>query len=272
MDGKIVLITGSTDGIGKQTALELSRLGATVLLHGRNQERGLNALYEIRSQTGHENNDLFIADLSSLTQVRLLAHEVQRKYDRLDILINNAGVFMNKRVLTEDGFETTLAVNHLSHFLLTMLLLDILKKSAPSRIINVSSIAQRNANLEFDNLQGENRFGGYEAYALSKLANILFTNELAERLQRTNVTVNSLHPGVITTKLLSAGFNMKGSSLEEGAATSVYLASSPEVDGITGKYFIDKHESAPSKLADDSELRKAFWEISEKLAGIEITI
>lgn len=272
MKGKTVLITGSTDGIGKQTALELSRLGATVLLHGRSRERGLSALYEVRSQTGNENNDLFTADLSSLGEVRRLAEEVRHKYDRLDVLINNAGVFMNKRILTVDGLETTFAVNHLSHFLLTVLLLDTLKKSAPSRIINVSSIAQRNAAVDFDNLQGEIRFGGYEAYALSKLANVLFTYELAERLEGTGVTANSLHPGVITTKLLSAGFNMSGASLEEGAATSVYLASSPEVQGISGKYFIDKRESSPSLLAEDDQLRKAFWEISEKMAGVEVNI
>jgi NAD(P)-dependent dehydrogenase (short-subunit alcohol dehydrogenase family) len=272
MNGKVILITGSTDGIGKQTALQLARLGATVLLHGRNHERGLSALYEIRSQTGNKNNDFFIADLSSLNQVRRLAEEVQQKYERLDVLINNAGVFMNERILTEDGLETTFAVNHLSHFLLTLLLLDTLKKSAPSRIINVSSIAQRNATVDFDNLLGEKRFGGYEAYALSKLANVLFTNELAKRLEGTGVTVNSLHPGVITTKLLSTGFNIAGASLEEGAATSVYLARSPDVAGVSGKYFISKRESAPSKFAENPEFRRAFWEASEKLVGIEVSI
>jgi NAD(P)-dependent dehydrogenase (short-subunit alcohol dehydrogenase family) len=268
MEGKTILITGSTDGIGKQTALELSKMGANVLLHGRNQNRGGNALEEIKKKTGNNKIEFFIADLSSQKQVRLLAEKIQEKHNRLDVLINNAGVYMKERQLTEDGLEMTFAVNHLSHFLLTYLLLDLLKKSSPSRIINISSIAHQSGSVDFDNLQGEKKFSSYGAYALSKLANILFTYKLAEKLKNTGVTVNCLHPGVINTKLLRAGFGFGGASLDVGAETPVYLAISLEVENITGRYFVKKKETKSSTITYDIKIRKKFWEISEKLAGI----
>ena len=269
MKDKIVLITGSTDGIGKQTALELARLGATVLLHGRNAERGQKALAEVRKVTGSESLDYFAADLSSLKQVRALAAQVREKYDRLHVLVNNAGVYMQERRLTEDGLETTFAVNHLAHFLLTHLLLDLLKKSAPARIVNVSSGLHHSARVDLDDLQGEKRFSGFSAYCLSKLGNILFTYELAERLAGTGVTVNALHPGGIATKLLRAASGSSGASLEEGAATPVYLASAPEVENVTGEYFVRKRAAPSSPLTHDVKLRREFWAISERLAGIK---
>jgi NAD(P)-dependent dehydrogenase (short-subunit alcohol dehydrogenase family) len=265
---KIVLITGSTDGIGKQTAIELARLGATVLLHGRSAERGKAAMEEVRRITGSDNLDYVAADLSSQKQVRAMAAQVHERYDRLHVLINNAAVVMNKRQLTEDGLEMTFAVNHLAPFLLTHLLLGLLQQSAPARIINVSSGTHQGARIDFDNLQGERSFNGYSVYALSKLGNILFTYDLAERLKGTGVTVNCLHPGVTATKLLRIGWGSGGDSLEEGAATPVYLASLPEVENVTGQYFVRKQPTPSSALTHDVKLRQAFWKVSEQLTGL----
>ena len=269
MKGKTVFITGSTDGIGKATALELARMGATVILHGRNPGRCHIVLAEVQRASKNVAPGCFAADLSSMKEVRKLAEDVRGSYERLDVLINNAGVFMTQRRLTEDGFETTFAVNHLAPFLLTHLLLDLLASSAPARIINISSVAHQRAHLDLDNLQGEKKFTGYGAYALSKLANILFTYELAERLQGTGVTVNSLHPGVINTKLLREGFGgMSGAPLKEGAATAVYLASAADVGATTGRYFVKKKEEVSSPVTHDGALRKTFWTVSERLCGI----
>jgi len=269
MKGKIVFVTGSTDGIGKATALELARMGATVVLHGRNPGRCHVVLREIQKASKSTAPGCFAADLSSMKEVRKLAEDVRANYKRLDVLINNAGVFMTGRRLTVDGFETTFAVNHLAPFLLTHLLLDLLTSNAPARIINVSSIAHQRARIDFDNLQGERKFTGYGAYALSKAANILFTYELAERLEGSGVTVNCLHPGVINTKLLREGFGgMSGAPLKEGAATSVYLASAPDVGATTGRYFVKNREEPSSPATYDGSLRKMIWTISERLCGL----
>jgi NAD(P)-dependent dehydrogenase (short-subunit alcohol dehydrogenase family) len=269
MKDKTILVTGATDGIGKQTALELAGMGARVLLHGRSRARAEATLSEIRSATASRSLDLFVADLASIQQVHQLAAAVSEKYDRLHVLINNAGLIMNERQLTEDGLETTFAVNHLAHFLLTHLLLDSLKRSAPARIVNVSSMTHQGVQVDFDNLQGERSYSGYGAYSLSKLANILFTYELAERLAGTGVTANALHPGVIGTKLLRQGFGgAGGGDLGAGAQTPLYLASSPEVEGVTGQYFIRRQAVEPSALAYDRDLRRRFWEVSERLAGL----
>jgi len=264
----IVLVTGSTDGIGKQTALELARTGAHVIVHGRNHERVMSSVEDIRRRSGNQNVDGITADLASLASVRTMARELLERTPRLNVVVHNAGVYMNERVLTPDGYEMTFAVNHLAPFYLTYLLGDLLVKSAPSRVVTVSSVAHVRGRLDFHNLQGQKHFDPYGAYALSKLANVLFSNELALRLQGTGATSNSLHPGVITTKLLHAGFNMAGASVEEGAQTPVYLASSPEVSGVTGKYFVRKQPVAPAPVTLDSSVRKEFWEASEHLLGI----
>ncbi len=269
MENKIVLITGSTDGIGKQTALEIAKAGLTVLLHGRDKARGEAVRREIISKTKNENVNLFVADLSSQYQIHKLAKEISGKYDRLDVLINNAGVFMKNRQTTEDGLEMTFAVNHIAPFLLTYLLLSLLKNGAPSRIINVSSVSHQRAAVDFDNLQSEKRFDGYDAYALSKLGNIFFTYELAEILKDSAITVNAIHPGVINTKLLHTGFSIGGDSVEAGAETSVYMALSDDLKNITGKYFIKKKEMSSSPVSHNIELRKKFWRISQQLTGIE---
>lgn len=269
MLNKTILITGATDGIGKQTALELARMGATVLLHGRDRAKGEAVLAEIRQATGNERLSLWIADLASLRQVRSLAADVRTSCTRLDVLINNAGVHMPQRQLTEDGLEATFAINHLAPFLLTHLLLDLLKASAPARIVNVSSDAHLSAKLDFKNLQGEQHYEGREAYCLSKLGNVLFTFELAARLQGTGITVNCLHPGVIATKLLHGGWpSLHGSELAAGAATTVYLATAPEVENVTGQFFINQRIAKASALADDPMLRRRFWDVSARLVGL----
>jgi retinol dehydrogenase 12 len=266
MKDKTILITGSTDGIGKQTALELAEMGATVLLHGRNSERADRVLNEIKKATGNDRIEAFIADLSSLKQVRNLAEQVLEKHDRLDVLINNAGVYETSHRISEDGFEMTFAVNHMAPFLLTLLLLDLLKNSAPCRIINVSSQVHA-SSVDFDNLQAEKHYSAYEAYSLSKLCNVLFTYELAERLKGKGITVNCLHPGVIGTKLLKAGWGMGGSPVTEGSKTSVYLATASELSTVTGKYFKDMKPTKSSQISYDAETGKRLWRISEQLTG-----
>jgi NAD(P)-dependent dehydrogenase (short-subunit alcohol dehydrogenase family) len=269
MENKVILITGSTDGIGKQTALDLAKLGATVLIHGRNRTRCENTATEIKTKTGSQSLEFFVADLALLRQIRNLAKEIKSKHDKLDVLINNAGVIENQRKLTEDGYEMTFAVNHLAYFLLTGLLLDLLKKSAPSRIINVSSMSH-SSHIDFDDLQSEKHFRGYSAYSLSKLCNILFTYELAERLQGSGVTANCLHPGTINTKLLRMNFS-GGRPVSEGSKTSVYLATAPELEKVTGKYFVDKRETRSSDISYDPEVRRKLWEMSERMVGFDYT-
>lgn len=268
MKDKTVLVTGSTDGIGKQTALELAQQGAQVIVHGRSVERARAACDDIRRATKNDRVGYVAADLASLADVRALAQHVLTAYDRLDVLINNAGVFMQQRHLSPDGYELSLAVNHLAPFLLTNLLLERLTASAPARVITVSSVAHQRGRMDFDNLNSEKNFGGYAAYAMSKLANVLFAYELAERVKQVNITSNALHPGVITTKLLAQGFNTTGSSLAEGAATSVYLATSPEVEGVTGRYFDKCRAVASSPASHDRALQQRLWSVSEYLTGL----
>jgi len=267
MDDKTILVTGSTDGIGKQTALELAEMGARVILHGRNRSKAEQVLKEIKQNTGNDQLDFFIADLSSLSQIRTMGAEIRRKYNRLDVLINNAGVAMNQLELSEDGYEMTFAVNYLAAFALTLHLLELLVQRESSRIINVSSMVH-SSSLDFENLGQPRHFDGWDAYCQSKLCNLLFTFELAEKLQNQGVTANCLHPGVIDTKLLRANFS-GGSPVTEGSRKLVFLASAPELAATTGKYFNDNRQTRPAAIAYDPETRKKLWNLSQKLCGLK---
>jgi retinol dehydrogenase 14 len=278
MGEKVCLITGATSGIGKATAMELANMGASVVMVGRDRDRGEAALADIKEKSGNDSVELMLADLSSQQEIHRLADEFKEAYPRLDVLINNAGVIRSKRITTEDGMETTFAVNHLAYFLLTNLLLDVLKASAPSRIVNVASGEQRNGSIDFDDLQGEKEYKGAKAYSQSKLATVLFTYELARRLEGTTVTANSLHPGVVGTNLGSGVSGVFGvmvraltplmKSPEKGAETSIYLASSPEVEGLSGRYFIKKAESRSSDVSYDERLARRLWEMSAELTNL----
>ncbi|WP_062420746.1 SDR family oxidoreductase [Leptolinea tardivitalis] len=267
MQGKTILVTGSTDGIGKQTALELARMGAHVLVHGRNTDRAKAAADEIASKTGAVVS-FVTGDYASLAQVRQLAEDILSRVNRLDVLINNAGVFMTERRLTEDGFEMSWQINHLAPYLLTSLLVERLEASRPARVVSVASMTHAYARLDYENLQGEKEFKPSRAYSLAKLGNVMATFYLAEKLAGTGVTVNCLHPGVVDTKLLRAGYSIEGTSVENGARTSVFLASSPEVEGVTGKYFDDRKEAAASPMALDAAERQRFMDVTNKMLGL----
>jgi NAD(P)-dependent dehydrogenase (short-subunit alcohol dehydrogenase family) len=276
MSGKICLVTGATNGIGKAAAQALAQMGATVVIVGRNAPKTAKLVEEIRATSGNQNVDFLLADLSSQQEVRRLAEEFKSKYSHLHVLLNNAGGTFTTRQLSVDGIEMTFALNHLAYFLLTNLLLETLKASAPARIINVSSDAHSGGKIEFDNLQGERSYSSFGPYGNSKLANILFTTELARRLEGTGVTVNALHPGLTSTGFgkNNPGFFMKimgvvipliGRSPEKGAETSIYLASSPEVEGSTGKYFVDCKVTQPAPQAADSATAKKLWDVSAEM-------
>jgi NAD(P)-dependent dehydrogenase (short-subunit alcohol dehydrogenase family) len=261
---KSVLVTGATDGIGLETARQLLARGLHVLVHGRNEEKASQNARTLAVEAGAARVTPVWGDLSSMRQVVELAQQVQQRAPILDVLINNAGVFQRNRVLTEDGFEMTMAVNHFAVFLLTSRLLPALSAAPAGRVVTVSSIAHHGADLDLDDLIFAHGFEGYDVYATSKLANILFTRSLARRLAPP-VTANALHPGVIDTKLLHAGFDIRGASLEQGARTSVYLAISDRVAGVSGKYFVDSREATPSRQARDDRLADGLWAESERL-------
>jgi NAD(P)-dependent dehydrogenase (short-subunit alcohol dehydrogenase family) len=282
MTGNVCMVTGATSGIGLVTAHELARLGAVVIVVGRDPEKGHVTITNIQKETGNPAVHYLNADFASLSQVRKLATDFQSQFDRLDVLINNAGAFFFRRALSEDGFEKTFAVNHLSFFLLTSLLLDTLKASAPARIVNVSSNGHYGAALDFDDLQGEKGIASMQAYGRSKFANVLFTYELARRLEGSGVTANVLHPGFVRTnmgknngwlaRLLIPLFQLRGISPEEGARTSIYLASSPDVEGISGKYYV-KGEAVPSDPATyDEGAARRLWEISVQMVGLDASV
>ncbi len=265
MDGKTILITGATDGIGKQTAIELAELGARVILHGRNPSKAKQVKLEIEKSSGNDQLDFCAADLSSLQQVRTMAADIQQKYNRLDVLINNAGVALKKLEFSQDGYELTFAVNHLAAFALSLPLLDLLKNGAPSRMINVSSMVH-SSSLDLDNLIRPKTFDGWEAYCQSKLCNVLFTYELAERLKDRGVTVNCLHPGVIGTKLLRVNFG-GGSPVTDGSRKLLYLATEPALTSVTGKYFTNNCETRSAEITYDPDTRRRLWQLSENLCG-----
>ncbi len=257
----MILITGATDGIGLETAKELAQRGHELVLHGRNEEKVHRAREAVLTCAPQAILHLVHADLSDLAEVAHMASDLVARLPRLDALINNAGVYMVSRQLSRDGMEMTLAVNHLSHFLLTRLLLPLLRKSRDPRVVTVSSVAHMQGRIELDNLNCERHFDPYHAYANSKLANALFANELARR--EPWLCSNSLHPGVINTKLLHTGFKMTGDSASEGARTSVFLSTSPVVKGVTGKYFDHCTAIPSSPLAANQQLAKQLWEWSE---------
>lgn len=268
MTGPLILVTGSTDGIGKATARALAGQGAQVILHGRDPEKGETVLKELKNRTWNRNLDLLIADLSEKDNILRLADEIRSGYGRLDVLINNAGVYEKTRKVTPDGTEMTIAVNYLAPFLLTRELLPLLQKSAPSRIVNVASAAHRDIwRIEWENLQGEEHYDPFGAYALSMFAKITHTYSLAESLSEKGVTVNCLHPGTVATKMLRAGFpGIRGISPAEGAKIPVYLATSPDVAAITAGYFEEPRKpERSSALSYDRTVQKRLWETAERL-------
>jgi NAD(P)-dependent dehydrogenase (short-subunit alcohol dehydrogenase family) len=275
MNGKICLVTGGTNGIGKSTAQELARMGATVVIVGRDAQKTSEVVQGIRAASGNPNVDSLLADLSSQQEVRRLAHEFKNKYSQLHVLLNNAGAVFMQRQLSVDDIEMTFALNHLASFLLTNLLLDVIKASAPARIINVSSNAHTTGKIEFDNLQGERNYSP-RVYENSKLANILFTMELARRLEGTGVAVNALHPGFTATgfaknngkvmaTLVSIFAPLVARSPEKGAEMSIFLASSPSVEGMTGKYFYDSQMIAAAPQATDMVVARKLWDASNEI-------
>ena len=278
MEGKNCVITGANSGIGKATAIGLAKEGATIIMVCRDKERGGKAKKEIVELTNNKNVDLLLCDLSSQKDIRKFASEFKSKYEVLHVLINNAGVMIPKRIISDEGFEMNFAVNNLAPFLMTNLLFDVLKKSAPSRIINVSSGLHKRAKMDFDDLQNENnKTRLFKLYGVSKLALMLWSYELSRKLEGTNVTINTVHPGVVNTNLgryqskFSQGFGkIFFKKPEKGAETSIYLASSPEVEGITGKYFVKKKPKQSSKESYNEEYAKRIWGINAELTGLDV--
>jgi NAD(P)-dependent dehydrogenase (short-subunit alcohol dehydrogenase family) len=276
MRGKVYLVTGASGGIGKETARQLAQLGVTVVMICRNRARGEAAQAEIKAASGNERVDLIIADLSSLAEVRRAASEFKQQYTQLHVLINNAGTINGERKVTPDGLENTFVTNYLAPFLLTELLLDVLKASAPARIVNVSSSGHTMGNIDFEDLQGAHRYSFMKAYTQSKLAQIYYTYEMAAQLKGTGVTVNALHPG-----LVSSDFNrgtkgiahligeivyfFNGITVGKGAQTTLYVATSPEVEGVSGKYFSESRETPSSKRSYDPAIRQRLWQVSREL-------
>lgn len=284
MKGKICLITGTSSGIGEATAIGLAKMDATIVAIMRDSDKSRKALGEIKAKSGKDSSSIIHipADLSSQRSVRDLARDFDKRFDRLDVLVNNAGIVQFGRSLTVDGMETTFAVNVLAPFLLSNLLLEKLKTSAPSRIVNVSSAASDRANIDFDNLLGEKRYSMMGLYGQSKLALNLITVEFSRRLAGSGVTANYLHPGVIRTNLGERGanpifkafaklFKIFMASPEKGARTSIYLASSPEIQNVTGKYFGDCKEQTTNPISNNEEIAKRLWNLCEELTGISTT-
>jgi NAD(P)-dependent dehydrogenase (short-subunit alcohol dehydrogenase family) len=273
------LITGATNGIGQAAAQAIAGQGGRVVIAGRNAAKTQAVAAELRRASDNPEIDFLVADLSSLAQVRRLAAEFTTRYDRLDVLVNNAGAFFMRRQETADGLEMTFALNHLSYFLLTNLLLDTLETSAPARVINVTSAAESGAKVDWDDLQLRGRYRGFEAYALSKRFNLYFTYELARRLAGTSVTVNAVHPGSVATGIWANPFGRFGGlakpltslmmrSPEQGADTVVYLATAPEVAETTGKYFVNRQARYSSHASQDQEAARRAWQVSAALCGL----
>lgn len=282
MNGQICLVTGATSGIGQQAALELARLGATVVLVARNRQRGEATRAEIVAATGNERIELLLADFAIPASIRAMSQEFMAGHDRLDVLVNNAGVHLARREETAGGLEMTFAVNHLGYFVTTLLLWPCLVAGGPARVVNVASDAHRQATLDFDDLQTRHYgVGGFRAYARSKLANVLFTYELDRRRGQTPVTVNALHPGFVASGFGRNNGGFVGLFMRhvvphvartpaEGAATPVYLASSPQVAGVSGRYFVDCRPVNSSPASYDRAAAARLWTISEELTGVSL--
>jgi NAD(P)-dependent dehydrogenase (short-subunit alcohol dehydrogenase family) len=276
MEHRTVVVTGATSGIGRAAAEGLARLGATLLLVARDQGRGEQTIVEIE-QIAAPPPELYVADLSSQRSIRGLAADLRARHERLDVLVNNAGPLFGERRLSEDGLEMTFALNHLGYFLFASELLALRRAGAPARIVKVASAAGNRGHIDFDDLQGERSYSGWRAYGQSKLANILFTRELARRLAGTGVTVNAVHPGFVATNFGNAGSRSYrlvqglGSpwrrTPEEGADTVIYLASSPQVEGVSGEYFADRKPARSSPEARDDAAARRLWQISEVLVA-----
>src|SRR6266516_3040707 len=276
--GKVVIITGGNTGIGKEAAFGLAGLGARVVITSRNEERGRSARQEIAERSGNDSVEVMSLDLASFSSIRSFAADALERFEHLDVLVNNAGLILYRRAETQEGFEETFGVNHLGPFLLTDLLLERLRASAPARVVVVSSTAHKSARqgLDFDDLQAEHKYRWEKAYGKSKLANIYFTRELARRLDGTGVTVNALHPGFVRSEFGRGGdlggiygWGIKyvaspfAISPEKGARTTIYLASSPDVEGVSGGYFYKSKPSTPSTVAQDDDAASRLWDASE---------
>lgn len=284
MQGKICLVTGATSGMGKETALGLARLGATVVLVARSKSKGEETRREITRQSGNENIDLLLADLSSQQEVRKLADEFKAQYKQLHVLMNNAGAVFIKRQTTVDGLEMTFALDHLAYFLLTNLLLDTMKASTPARIINISSQAQGAGKINFDDLQGEKSYGlsGFSAYSQAKLANVMFTYELARRLEGKGITVNAVGPGPVATNFGISNGGIFSSIVKfatrsaktpaDAARTAIRLASAPELQGETGKFYYNEREIRSSRLSHNVATQRRLWDVSEELTKAPVTV
>ena len=288
MRERVCLVTGATSGIGRVTATELARRGAHVVIVGRSAERCAATQEQITHETGGAAVDALVADLSSLAEVRRLASQALERYPRIDVLVNNAGAMFLTRTESDDGIEKTFALNHLSYFALTNLLLPALKQANPTRIVNVASDAHKGVSIDFDDVQMQHNYSGWRAYQRSKLANILFTYELARRLEGTSVTANALHPGFVHTHFLqsfngarASGFKkvvtgwlldtvsrLVALSPEQGARTSIFLATSPDVEGVSGKYFVKEKPVVSSGQSRDQAAAERLWRLSEEMTGV----
>ncbi len=280
MQGKVCVVTGATSGIGQVAATELAKRGAHVVIVGRSAQKCTATQAQIRSASAAASVDSLVADLSSLNETKRLAGQVRERYPRIDVLLNNAGAMFWKRTESIDGIEKTFALNHLSYFTLTNLLLPVLEQSVPARIVNVASDAHKGISINFDDIQFKKKYSGWKAYKQSKLANILFTYELARRVEGTGVTANTLHPGFVRTSFLEvfndapAGWFIKNIggmialSPEQGARTSIYLASSPEVEGVSGRYFVKEKPVVSSSQSRDQRAAERLWRLSAEMTGV----
>jgi len=261
---KNVFITGATDGIGKQSAIELAGMDYHVIIHGRSDDSVNQAIEDIRKESGKDGIAGYSGDFEVLSEVKDLADKVKKDYANMDILVNNAGVFQKERELTKDGFEKTFQVNYLAHFLLTHLHMDLLKNNEGARVVNVSSMVHATA-IDFDNLQGEQSFSGSAAYGLSKLCNVLFTHKLAREYRDSYVTSNCLHPGVISTKLLKQNYGDIGAAVEEGAQNIIYVATSDAIEGVSGKYFVNQMPQGSATVTYETNVQDKLWEVSQEM-------